>query len=120
MSPPDGLGSAKPLGYFVDHLDELPASGWLYICADTIEIKLATECYLVEVDSRKVSEGEMVAFETVWKAAGFMSFLCDGQVREIVDNLKEQRAAHTRVELERAIDFYWRHDAFIALDGEVP
>jgi len=119
MPLPEGLGTAKQLAYFVDHLDELPASGWLYIRADTDEIKLATECYPVEIESRDVSEDEMVAFETAWKASGFKGFLCDGQIREIIGNLEEQRAAYTRGELERAVDFYWRHDAFIALDGDV-
>ena len=119
MPLPKGLRTAKPLGYFVDHLDGLPASGWLYIRANADEIKLETHCYPVEIDSRDVSEEEMVAFEAAWTAAGFKSFLCDGQIREIVGNLEEQRFDHTRAELERAIDFYWRHDAFIVLDGDV-
>ena len=119
MPLPEGLGTAKPLGYFFDHLDELPPSGWLYIRADTDQIKLVTECYPVEVESREVSEDEMVAFEKAWHVAGYKSFLCDGQIREIIGNLEDQRAAHSRADLERAIDFYWRHDAFLELGGDV-
>ena len=107
------------MAYFVDHLDALPPSGWHYIRADADEITLATACYPVEVESREVSEDEMVAFEAAWEGAGFKSFLCDGQIREIIGNLEEQRAAHSRADLERAIDFYWRHDAFLELDGDV-
>ena len=57
--------------------------------------------------------------EAAWEAAGFQSFLCDGQLREIIGNLVEQRADFTRADLERAIVFYWRHDAFIAIDCDV-
>jgi hypothetical protein len=119
MPLPEGLGNAKLLDYFVDHLNEVPPFGWLYVRADINQITLSTECYPVEVDSREVSEKEMVGFETAWKAAGYRSFLCDGQIREIIDNLAEQRADFTRPDLERAIDFYWRHDAFIAVNGDV-
>lgn len=69
------------MGYFVDHLNELPPSGWLYIRTGTTDINLTTDCYPVEIDSWEVSEEEMVAFETDAKAAGFKGFLCDGQSR---------------------------------------
>lgn len=76
------------MGYFVDHLDELPPSGWLYIRAGTTDITLTTECYPVEIDSREASEEEMVAFETDANAAGFNGFLCDAQIRDVDLNLR--------------------------------
>jgi hypothetical protein len=103
----------------VDHFDEVLPSGWLYIRSSAREIDLDTECFPVEIDSRDVSEEEMAAFEESWKAAGFKPFLCTDRIREIIGNLEVKQPEFTPADLGRAIDFYWRHDAFIVLNGDV-
>lgn len=118
MPLPNGLGTAKPLSYFIDHIDE-QTFGWLYIRGDTDAIELSMDCYPAEIDSRDVSEEEMDALHSAWHAAGFQSFLCDDQIQEIIGNLDQQRSDYTPADLERAIDFFWKHDAFIALDDEL-
>jgi hypothetical protein len=117
MPLPAQLGNARLLGHIVDHLDELPSSSWLWIRAGTSDVDFATECYPVQIDSREVSEEEMVAFEDAAAGAGFMSFLSSDQLAEIIGNLIEQRPDFTRADLGQAIDFYWKRDAFIVLDG---
>jgi len=119
MPLPDGLGTAKPLGYYVDHLDELAPLRWLYVGAETDEITMATDCYPVEVDSRELSEDEIVAFESAWKAANFECLLSLDQIRDIIGNLQQQVGEPTRPDVERAIDHYWMQDAFISLNGDV-
>jgi hypothetical protein len=118
MALPEHLGNPKPLGHIVDHLDELPPSGWLMIRNATAEMNFASECYPVEIDSRDVSEEEMVAFEAALKAAGYKYFLNRDQIREVIGNLEEQRPDFTPADLERAIDFYWKRDAFVVLIGD--
>lgn len=102
-----------------DRLGDLPASGWLYIRQSTREISFATECYPVETDSREVSEEEMENFEARVAAAGFKSFLCRDQLHDIIGNLELQRPQFTPADLGRAVDFYWRRDTFIVLDGDM-
>jgi hypothetical protein len=102
----------------LNHLDELPSSGWLYIPQSIREVKVTTECYPREIDSREVSEEEISEFEAAVAAAGFKSFLTDDQLRDVIANLELQRAGYTREDLERAIDFYWRRDAFIVLPAD--
>jgi hypothetical protein len=117
ISIPSWLQEAKPLGYFVEHLAELPSWLWLYLRADAAEILLSTPCYAQASDSRELSDEEMDAFETDVETAGFRRFLNRDQIEEIMENFKQQRSAPTAHEIAAAIAYYWTHDAFIGLSG---
>ena len=106
---------ARPLSYFVSHLADLPNWLWLYVGADTSEILIDTVCHPTAADSRDMSDEEIERFEAYSTHAGLRSLLCRDQLQEIFDNLKEQQAASSQEELAAAINFYWKHDAFIDL-----
>jgi hypothetical protein len=114
---PDPFRKAMPLGHFVVHLAELPLWSWLYIAADTPEITLDTLCHPTATNSRDMSEDEIQEFEAYAKRIGLRSFFCRDQLRDIVENLTQQRSDFTSQQLATAIDFYWRHDAFIDLSA---
>jgi hypothetical protein len=109
---------AKPLGHFVEHLAELPRWSWLYIVADEGEITLATVCHPTAEDSRDMSEEEIQEFEAYTERIGLHSFFYRDQLRDIIENLRQQRSAFTSQQLAMAIEFYWRHDAFIDLSTQ--
>lgn len=118
MPLPAHLGEPKPLGEIVDHLDEMSWSSWLYVRQTTRDIDLAVECFLSDFDSQQASEEEVDEFEASVAAAGFKAFFCREQLEGILRNLRLQRRAHGPTEIAKAIDYYWKHDAFIALDGD--
>ncbi|MGB3393958.1 MAG: hypothetical protein WA956_08690 [Stenotrophomonas sp.] len=108
---------AKPLSYFVTHLAELPDWSWLYIAADASEILSDTICHPTATPSCDMSDEEIEAFEAYAECAGLRSFFCRDQLQQIADNLTGQCSTFTQKQLVTAINFYWRHDAFIDLSA---
>ena len=119
MPLPEYLGESKPLGHFVDHLNELSWSCCLYVRHTMRDIDLAIECFPSDFDYQQASEGEAEDFEASVTAAGFRPFLFRDQLQGIVDNLRRQRREYERSDLARAIDYYWKRDAFIVLRDDV-
>ena len=115
MTTPPPISDTKPLGYFIDHLAELPRWSWLYVSDDEAEITLDTPCRPVARDSRDMSEEEIQEFEAYCERIGLRSFFNRDQLRDIIENLRQQRSDFTSPELVAAINFYWRCDAFIDL-----
>jgi hypothetical protein len=119
MPLPAHFAGPKPLGDIIDHLREMPWSGWLYVRNATRDIDLAVECFPSDFDSQQASEEEAEEFEASVAAAGFKPFFCREQLEGILENLRLQRRNHGRAEIAKAIDYYWKRDAFIVLDGDV-
>jgi hypothetical protein len=118
MPTPSPFREAKPLGYFIEHLAELPRWSWLYIAATEPDITLDTVCHPTATDSRDMSEAEIQEFEVYAERIGLRSFFYRDQLRDIIENLRQQRSDFTPQQLAAAIDFYWRHDAFIDLSTQ--
>jgi hypothetical protein len=85
----------------------------------TRDLDLGIECFPSDFDSQQASEEQTEEFEVSVAAAGFKPFFCREQLEGILENLRLQRRDPGRTELARAIDYYWKHDAFLALDGDV-
>jgi hypothetical protein len=119
MPLPAHLGEPKPLAYIVDHLDELPWSCWLYVRSTTRDIDLTIECFPSGFDSQQASEEAADDFDASVAAAGFKPFFLRDQLQGIIDNLRQQHRDFGREDLARAIDHYWKRDAFIVLPGNV-
>jgi len=109
---------AKPLHDFIAHLAELPEWAWLYIAAGESEITLDTVCRPCAINSCDVSAEEIEEFEAHAKREGLRSFFCQAQLEDIVGNLRQQRPGFTRQQLADAVNYYWKHDAFIDLSTE--
>jgi len=62
-----------------------------------------------------MSEKEIEEFEASVGRAGLKCFLSPGQLEEIIKNLRHQTLEFTPEQLGAALDYYWRHDAFIDL-----
>lgn len=114
-SPLHQLGEAQPLCHFVEHLSNIPKWSWLYIAESVRDVGLRTACYLRSIDFRDLSDQEYEDFESAVHAAGLKCFLSRDQLADIVDNLAEQRSDYGSEHLEAAVDFYWKHDAFLTL-----
>jgi hypothetical protein len=65
-------------------------------------------------EKRLASTGS-VEFEAYAERIRLRSFFCRDQLRDIIENLRQQRTDFTRPQLATAVDFYWRRDAFIDL-----
>lgn len=115
MPTPQPISEARPLGYFIDHLAELPRWSWLYVSVDETEITLDTPCRPTARDSRDMSEENIQEFAAYCERIGLRSFFYRDQLRDIIENLRRQRSEFTSHELVAAINFYWRCDAFIDL-----
>ncbi len=117
MPTPTPFHEAKSLGYFIEYLAELPRWSWLYITATESDITVDTVCHPMATDSRDMSEEEIEEFEAYAERSGLRSFFYCDQLRDIIENLRLQRSDFTSQQLVTAIDFYWRHDAFIDLSA---
>jgi hypothetical protein len=116
---PNPFSETKRLGLFVEHPDELPEWSWLYIANTVTEITLDTLCLPTATDSSDLNEEEFKEFEAYAESAGLRSFLDGDQLEDIIENLRQQSVDFTQQQLATAIDFYWRHDAFIDLSTHV-
>lgn len=108
-----------PLRSVMDALGSLPDQ-WLYVAAATRAIELATPCYCLSIDTNKLSPEEQDEMDACPEAIGLKSFLCVSQLEDIAQNLRLQVPQFSDQDLVQAIDYYWRHDAFINLVGWSP
>ena len=106
----------QPLKRFLDALDALP-DRWLYIPMGVTQIAATTPCRVCVVDGTELSPEEQVELETYPEAIGLQCFLCLTQLESVLANLREQHPAYSESDLLFAIDYYWRHDAFIEVHG---
>ena len=100
-------------------LDELQWYVWLYIPASVTGITLDTPCCPTTFDSREISLDEQDEFDLLTERKGIRCFFCRQQLEDIRFNLDSQCPDFSLEQLVRAIDFYWRHDAFIDLSTKV-
>jgi len=107
------LMQPEPLRDVLARLSELSGDRWLYIASSITDITLDTPCSARTFDSREASPEERDEFDAMVEQMGLRSFLCGSQLEDIIINLKLQRADYTPQQLAAAIDYYWRHDAFI-------
>lgn len=105
----------RPLRDILSRLSELPSYVWLYIPASLTDITLDTACYANTVDARDLSPDEQDEFDVLAERTGMRCFFCRSQLEDIRANLTFQRPDFTLEQFLVAIDFYWRHDAFIDL-----
>ena len=119
MPLPAHIGEPKPLSHFIERLTELPAWSWLYVSDATNHVTLALPCYPKTTNSREMSDEESDEFEASVARNGLKCFLSPAQLEDVIDNLRLQRPTHSPNEVLAAIDFYWKHDAFIVLSGDV-
>lgn len=115
MSLSQPFEQPRPLRDFLPRLSELPRHIWLYISALVTAITLDTPCYATTFDSRNLSPEEQDEFDALAERTGVRCFFCRDQLEEIRTNLTLQRSDFTPEHFVTAIDYYWRHDAFIDL-----
>jgi hypothetical protein len=109
----------RPLRDFLSRLAELPRHVWLYIPASVTAITLDTPCSATTFDSRDLSPEEQDEVDSLAERTGMRCFFYRGQLEEIHANLSCQCPDFTPEQFITAIDFYWRHDAFIDLSTNV-
>lgn len=118
MPFPTLFREAKPLGFFIDHLCDLPRHSWLYVPVDLSEVSLNTLCVARALDVRDMTDDEYATFEASVAEARLCSFLNRDQIEDVLSNLRAQKADFTQEDLGSAIRHYWTHDAFIRLQEE--
>ena len=109
----------RPLRDFLSRLSELPRHIWLYIPTSVTGIASDTPCYATTIDSRDLSPEEHDEFDSLAEQMGLRCFFYRDQLEDIRDNLRLQRSDFSFEQLIAAIDFYWRHDAFIDLSSNI-
>ena len=119
MPLPAHIGEAKPLSHFIERLVELPPWSWLYVPDATDDVTLTLSCYPKTTDSREMSEEESDEFEACLARNGLKTLLCPAQLEDVVSNLRQQRSSPSLDDIVAAIDFYWKHDAFIEVPHDV-
>ncbi len=115
MPTPAPFLDAKPLGSVIKQLSELPKWTWLYISNSESRVTLTTKCSQTAVDSRQMSEQEIDDIESSAVLAGLKCFLSREQLEDIIGNLGQQEPQFTAEQLAAAVDYNWRHDAFVDL-----
>ena len=91
-------------------LSTLPRNHWLFIPAATQHITLATPCR--EVCTEEYLDTEIEEF---CREHAVREFFFKDQLEGIRNNLEAQVSAPTDRQLEEAIDYYWRRDAFLVV-----
>ena len=109
------FGPAQPLSYFVERLAYLPRHSWLYVANDADRIDVRTPCCPCLVNTGDLSDEEADDLDLYASTIGLKTLLCPDQLEEIIENLRQQHARFTDEDLSAAIDYYWKHDAFIDL-----
>ena len=98
----------RTLREIIRSLHMLRHGDWLMIPRDTKRITLDLPCRTVFLDDYLDDE-----IEDYCTREQVREFFYSGPLEEIRHNLAAQRPNYSDAELETAIDFYWRRDAFI-------
>lgn len=107
---------SKPLRSIIEALGSLQDQ-WLYIPEATSDIEFATPCYRLAIDENELSPEEQDELDAYPETVGLNCFLCISQLEDIAENLRQQCPGFSEQDLLMAINYYWRHDAFINLAG---
>jgi len=94
------------------NLSSIPREDWLFIPAAVDRITLDIVCAFVCLDDYLDDEIERFCAQSHLK-----EFFFKDQLEDITFNLAAQKKDVTEQELEAAIHYYWRNDAFICLEG---
>ena len=100
--------------HYARHLNEWHDGGWLFIRAGAT-VALDSHCVLQAWNDTDLSPEEQDEMDSRIPALGYRRFLEWGQLSDILGNLEDQKRDFTDSDLEKAIVFYWQHDAFIDL-----
>ena len=119
MSLTQPFEQPRSLRDFLSRLSEVPRHVWLYIPATVTNITLDTPCYATAFDSRDLSPEEQDEFDALAERTLLRCFFYRDQLEDIRANLMLQRSDFTPDQFITAIDYYWRHDAFIDLSTNV-
>lgn len=115
MSPAQSFEQRKKLREILAGLDDLPRHVWLYIPASITVIAHETPCYATTFNTRDLSPEEQDEFDLQTEREKIRCFFNREQLEDIRANLEAQRPGFPAELLVSAIDFYWKHDAFIDL-----
>ena len=110
------LGPPQPLKHFLESLQSLPDQ-WLYIRSGAMQIEAQTPCRACIAKGTELSPEEQDELDEYPATIGLTCFLCLSQLEQIINNLRQQRPSFSEHDLMAAINFYWRHDAFIDVHG---
>ncbi|MEM9346501.1 MAG: hypothetical protein AAGB26_07780 [Planctomycetota bacterium] len=102
------------IGEFAKQIVSWNKDGWLFI-KKSDELSLGTACYLQDWDGRDLSPEEQDELEDQIAESGYRSLFLWSQLNDIVENIRLQKPDYTDDELDRAINYYLRQDAFIDL-----
>lgn len=110
------FGPPQPLKRILESMRTLPDQ-WLYIPLGVKQIEVETLCRACVIDAKELSPEEQEELDAYPETVGLKGFLCLTQLEDIINNLREQRPSFSEHDLMAAINFYWRHDAFINVQG---
>lgn len=105
---------SRPLGFFLGERGAFPDQ-WLYIPREISKIDLSTPCYILAIDPHELSPEEQDELDEYLKSVGLSCFLTFTDLEQVAENLRQQRRNASDLDFLGAIDYYWRHDAFICL-----
>lgn len=111
MNASEDLGDPAKLREWLDRLGDFPGEGWLVIRTSVDEPTLDMHCWPLVDRIGKMAQEELEALSQ----AGYRDFLSDELLEDIVSNLRQQNEDFVESQLEAAIQFYWKNDAFIVL-----
>lgn len=113
MNPHEQLGPCRALSEWLGALGYFPGDGWLYVRDDVASISGDTPCWPLVTEGRDFSEEDQDAFERWASSNGYKCFLCEDQLVDIRENLRQQTGSFDMRQLVNAVAHYWSHDSFI-------
>ena len=102
----------KSLDWWVKNLHLMSRDTWLWIPNDTKSLAPDTICYAVE-DDLDLSPEELDQRDDYLEQVGLKCFFHKDQLKDIESNLRTQKENMNQDDLLRAINHYWKNDAFI-------
>ncbi|MGP9806977.1 DUF7716 domain-containing protein [Halomonas sp. AOP12-C2-37] len=105
---------SKPLDLWANNLKTMPRDIWLWISQETNNLRPDTRCFAVD-DGIDLSPDEQAQREVDLEKSGLVCFFHKDQLEDIEQNLMAQKKEYDQRDLYAAINYYWKHDAFINL-----
>ena len=88
---------------------------WFWVPADTVWLCADTWCLLVEEDNEQSPE-EQDQQDLALEASGWACCLALADLEDVLDNLYAQCSVPPEELIYKAINQFWKQDAFIQLD----